>query len=371
MILKNCSLHEFMDTIGTKKCIVMGAGVALDNILKGYPILKEKIECVVDNYKKGQTYTFQDKQFTICSADYFEEETDYENKVILIATSKYFDEVINQLDEKQCLSKVDCYVGFFMKSTIKMRDHFKIKEEVFNQTGENKIPKIIHCFWFSKEPKPELQQKCLNSWKKYCPDYQIMEWNTDNYDIYKNKFVAQAYEKRKWAFMSDYARLDVLYEYGGIYLDLDVEMIKNYDQLLKQEVFVGFDCAYNIELGSGIGARKGHPLIKMLLDSYEDADFINEDGTINDTPQPARLAPIFEAYGLVRDGSMQKINNVVFFPTDYFSPLDFCFYYLQKTENTFSIHHFDDAWHSKKQAEEKIRLRECARAFYRRIYGLK
>ena len=156
-----------MERIGSKKCIVVGAGVALDDLLKGYPELKDKIECIVDNFKNGQTYTILDESFTICSAKYFEEKDSFENNVILITTNKYFDEIIVQMDSIPCLNSVECYVAFFMQCTITMRDDLRIKEEVFSHNGEALIPKIIHCFWFSKEPKPELQQKCLDSWKKY------------------------------------------------------------------------------------------------------------------------------------------------------------------------------------------------------------
>lgn len=104
------------------------------------------------------------------------------------------------------------------------------------------IPKIIHYCWIGKSEKPESVEYCIESWKKYCPDYKIIEWNENNYDFIKNEYMKEAYDSKKWGFVPDYARLDIIYNYGGIYLDTDVEIIKSFDALLNQEAFIGFEC---------------------------------------------------------------------------------------------------------------------------------
>ena len=152
------------------------------------------------------------------------------------------------------------------------------------------IPKIIHYCWVGRSPKPESVLYCIESWRKYCPDYTIIEWNEDNYDFTKNKYMKQAYEKRKWGFVPDYARLDIVYNYGGIYLDTDVEIISNIDHLLDNVAFMGFentgDGKYFVNCGQGFGAVPNNEVIGLMRDNYDDLEFIKKDGTLNMLPSP-------------------------------------------------------------------------------------
>ena len=186
-----------------------------------------------------------------------------------------------------------------------------------------------------------------------CPDYEIKEWNMKNYDVNKSKFMQQAISKRKWAFASDFARLDVIYRYGGIYMDLDVELIRGLDEVLHNKAFFSFDCSSNVDLGSGFGAVPRHPLVKELIDLYENAEFVEKNDKINDTPQPVVLKSAFEKRGLKRDGTLQKLENALVYPAEYFSPVNFALFHTITTPNTIGIHHYDDAWHSGAQSEEK------------------
>ena len=127
------------------------------------------------------------------------------------------------------------------------------------------IPKIIHYCWFGNGPIPEKDKKCINSWKKYCSDYKIIQWNEKNYDITKNKYMNQAYQQKKWGFVPDYARLDIIYTYGGIYLDTDVEIIKSFDSLLSNRGFAGFERPDYVNLGLGFGAEAENIIIKKML----------------------------------------------------------------------------------------------------------
>ena len=138
------------------------------------------------------------------------------------------------------------------------------------------IPKTIHYCWFGRNPKPALAQKCIQSWKKHCPDYTIMEWNEDNYDISSAPlYVRQAYEARKWAFVTDYVRLHVVHDHGGIYMDTDVELKKNPDALLEYSAYFGFEDGQYVNTGLGFGAIPGHPFLKEIMADYEGIPFIN------------------------------------------------------------------------------------------------
>lgn len=185
------------------------------------------------------------------------------------------------------------------------------------------IPKKIHYCWIGGNPLPESAKKCIRSWKKYCPDYEIIEWNESNYDFTKNIYMKEAFEARKWGFVPDYARLDIIYEHGGIYLDTDVEIIRTFDDLLKYEGFAGFETDQYVALGLGFGAKKGNPVIKAIMNSYEQLHFIVDNGNLNLTASPELNTDTLENIGLKRNGQYQSIDGFVFLPSDYLCPKSF------------------------------------------------
>ena len=217
-----------------------------------------------------------------------------------------------------------------------------------------KIPKIIHYCWVGGNPKPESVLYCIESWKKYCPEYEIKEWNESNYDFTQNLYMNQAYEAKKWGFVPDYARLDIIYKYGGIYLDTDVEVIRSLDELLKNNSFFGFEDTgeneYFVACGLGFGAKPGNELIKKLRDYYETVSFLNVDNSLNLTPAPRHNLKVFEEYGVQMNNQYQDMEGNIFFPSEYFCPKIFKTGVTHKTKNTFSIHHFTASW-----MDEKIR----------------
>ena len=164
------------------------------------------------------------------------------------------------------------------------------------------IPKKIHYCWFGRNPLPESAKKCIESWKKYCPEYEIIEWNEDNFDLTENRYAREAYEQKKWAFVSDYARLKIVYEQGGIYMDVDVELIKPLDELTELDGYMGFEKEIDgqmwIATGLGFGARAGHPIIGALLKDYEDIPFIKEDGRLDTESCPGRNTRTLRTFGL-------------------------------------------------------------------------
>lgn len=225
------------------------------------------------------------------------------------------------------------------------------------------IPKKIHYCWFGRNPKPELAQKCLASWKKFCSDYEIIEWNEDNFDIESAPlFVRQAYEAKKWAFVTDYVRLEVVYKNGGIYLDTDVEVIKNLDNLLNYTAFFGTQNGIVINTGLGFGAEEGASILSELMDTYKAIPFIKEDGSYDDTTCPERDTRVFVKHGLKGDNSFQILSdNIACLPKDYLSPKDYMTGEIAITDNTYTIHHFAESWMTE---QEKKNMEEVKRSLY-------
>lgn len=210
--------------------------------------------------------------------------------------------------------------------------------------SEQKIPKKIHYCWIGGKPIPEHNRKIMESWKKFCPDYEIIEWNESNYDFTKNRYMREAFENKKWGFAPDYARLDIIYEHGGIYLDVDVELIKPLDDLLSLKGFMGFCQGDHCALGLGFGAMPHHPLIKEFLDYYENLSFILDNGNFNQTPSPVYQTNVLLTKGLILDNTLQEIDGITIFPVEYFDPKDFYSGEISLTKNTYSIHHYDASW---------------------------
>ena len=210
------------------------------------------------------------------------------------------------------------------------------------------IPKKIHYCWFGGNPLPESVKMCIASWEKKLPDYEIVEWNENTFDISKLKFTEQAASVKKWAFVSDVARLNALYEQGGIYMDTDVEVLKSLDEFLTDSAFTGFevrDCVMTAVLA----CEKGNGLVKEILDYYINKNFINEDGSLNEIPNPVIFTEIFHKYGLKDNGKKQVVNGRTVYPEIYFSPNNFGRIFDRPSNNSYTIHHFDGSWRSKQR----------------------
>ena len=182
------------------------------------------------------------------------------------------------------------------------------------------IPKKIHYCWFGRGDMPPLAIRCIDSWKKYLPDYEIILWNEDNFDININKYVKQAYEVKKYAFVSDFARFYILYNEGGVYMDVDVEILKPIDIFLKEEAFMGFESKVGVAPGLIVGCEKGNKIIKEIMDGYLNREFIYPDGVYNYTTIVEYTTNILLKYGLVLDDSLQNVNGIAIYPKTYFCP---------------------------------------------------
>jgi mannosyltransferase OCH1-like enzyme len=233
------------------------------------------------------------------------------------------------------------------------------------------IPKIIHYCWFGDNPLPELAQKCISSWKKYCPDYELILWNETNFDVNIVPFTSQVAKVKKWGFIVDYIRAFVVYYYGGIYLDTDVELLKSFDNdMLKNKCFSGFENNKNIAPGLVFAGEKGCTIAKELMDFYTSYNFIKEDGELNLTPSPKIFTDILLKYGLIQNNTYQELDIFTAYPTDYFCPFSLKAYTLNITSNTYAIHHYEASWISKNEKKwKKIRIK-CIKIFGYRLGSL-
>lgn len=232
----------------------------------------------------------------------------------------------------------------------------------------NKIPEIIHYCWFGDDEMPEDAKKCVSSWKRICPTFKIIEWNEKNYDITKNKYVKQAYEQKKWSFVTDYVRLDVIYKYGGIYLDVDVELIKNISDLLAYDAFFGFESIKYVATGLGFGAIPQHEIVKKMLDMYNDLEFVLEDGSLNQITCPVYNTEIIQKSGFIINGETQIKSNVCVLSPEYLAPYNYSSAELNVTDKTYSIHWYNMSW---KSIEEKKQVHKIQKVYkYSRLLGM-
>lgn len=236
------------------------------------------------------------------------------------------------------------------------------------------IPKTIHYCWFGGNPLPELAQKCIASWKKYCPDYEIKEWNESNIDISSMDYMKEAYQEKAWGFVSDVARLQIIYKYGGIYMDTDVEIIKSFDALLKHPAFLGMEDSsrnlYYVNSGLGFGAKQGNELIRELLQDYKERHFRDSEGNIDKTPCTVLQSSFLKKKGLQQINEMQKICGAQIYPTEYFCPLSVKTGKLYLTDNTYSIHHYSGSWLTKEEQELARKRHNIYRKYGRIAYPI-
>ena len=225
------------------------------------------------------------------------------------------------------------------------------------------IPKKIHYCWFGRGDKPKLAQKCIASWKKYCPDYEIIEWNEDNFDLDYNAYTRYCYDNKKWAFLSDFVRLVVVAEHGGIYFDTDVELLKCPGLLLRYEAFYGFENDRNIATGLGFGAEAGHPTILAMKAKYGEV-LPDDDGAFSMIVCPVLNTAALMPFGLRLDGTRQNVAGAEILPEDWLNPYDDPTGQLKKTNNTISIHWYNKSWMSKKMI-----LRSKLTKPFHRLFG--
>lgn len=344
MILKNTSIDTFIESIikNEKELILFGSGVLANNfiryLIKNFKDIKIKYLIDNDINKQGKKIQIYDYDINIKNPKVL---SNVKNKnIIILVTSSYYYEIIKQLDLYDNLKNNECYVLPIIY-TANLRKNSK---GIINKSTNSLIPKKIHYMWFGNNEMPEKLKKCVESWKYYCRDYEIIRWDESNYDITKCEYTKQAYENRAWGFITDYARLDILYNHGGIYIDTDVEIIKNIDDMLYQEAFTSIEKWSVINSGGCTGAVKHNRAIKKMLDSRKNIKFINEDNSLNKMASGYYDTIPFIDEGYILNGEKQSIGGLNIYSYDYFHPYDYMTGKLEVTENTLGIHHFNGGW---------------------------
>lgn len=359
------TFQEFQDCAKENKIVAFAASDFLKYICESYPELEleEKITYVVDNnvWKQGKTIKLINSTKEIYSIEKLMGE-DISNTAILITSDIYGYEIFEQISNTYPLFKMKCFILSLMisKHTSKSCkvNRFRINSE------ERVIPKKIHYFWFSNEKKSELVKECINSWREACPDYDIIEWNSYNYDITSNAYMKDAYEAGNWAYVSDYARLDVIYQYGGIYLDTDLKLIKSLEQFLTNDFFIGFGPIRDIE-AAAFGARKHHAILLELLNIYNNMKY---EATNLLNVQPVYLKRFFEKKGFEINGEYQKKDGIVLYPKEYFSPVNWFTKKEEITKETVGIHYCVGGWMGEKRQSERLKKIDGNRKLERLLY---
>lgn len=229
------------------------------------------------------------------------------------------------------------------------------------------IPKKIHYCWFGGNPLPDDVKKYIATWKEYCPDYEIIEWNEQNFDISCNDYVREAYEAKKWAFVADYARLKVLYDFGGIYMDTDVELVKSFDNLLNCKAFMCFENDRSVSIGT-LGTEKNSSLVLEFLSAYQNRHFLKKNGSYDTTTNLKIVTNILtQNHGLKTNGNMQILGDVYIYPMDYFIAKSYRLGWIQRTNNTYAIHHYSASWVNDEEKLQQELLRKYASDYMKRV----
>ena len=355
MKTKKLNLLQFKEYISQRKCYCFGCGLQGTRILNmmenwGY---RETIVAFTDNNRKrvGGRISNGVLSYPIVSVSEFVNAVSPEDVIIICCADVV--NIFEQLDQYDNLSNVVCFnLGELGLQQLIVSDY----EKVVRESEEPIIPKIIHYFW-GGNPMPDLMKRNIERWHELCPDYEIRQWNEHNYDVSKNRYMQQAYEADKWGFVPDYARLDIVYQYGGIYLDTDVSMVRRPDELLYQRCFAIKDASFFLNAGASFGAMAGMGIIRELRDYYDTAEFIFDDGSINRQPAQYHAYQVMRKYGYRVNDRFQQIEGMNIYPMIMAGTNAYTMQ-MRITEHTFFLHYGTATWLDKKYKQEKNRLYE-------------
>lgn len=340
------TIKEYFDELKKKEIICWGSGKHFRNIT--YPFLCES--GLIDNLKGfvdvpgltdikvgGRAHEKIGKDELV--------KRDSKNTLILVAVTGY-EEIIKQIKSDVGLVDFEAVPSIYLES---LYEDMQLLAAPKPPLGYRKhdlpmIPKIIHGIWFSGDPMPELYKRCLESWKKYAPDYEIKIWDLESYKPDSCLFFEQAIADKNWSFASDYARADLLYRYGGVYMDLDVEMLRPIDDLLYNDAYMSFESLERIECGSGMGAKPGHPIIREICESYEKRPYFRADGSWDTSTCPVRYTEVIEKHGLKKNGGFQFVEDITIYPFEMLTGKSFDTGIIYNTELSYTLHHHNGSW---------------------------
>ena len=348
MKLGQNTFSDFNMSLTEKKLVIFGASDYLKLIDRNFRDLKlsERASYIVDNAveKQGRKFNLTGDNLDVFSPVLLKNEN-ADEIVLLIAATSYAWEIYQLLEKDEHYSNVVCFFLMYLiaEHSDDNRDLTdRVNKNQVNQEKSPVIPPKIHCFWFSGGGKDDLSKRCLDSWRIACPDYEIIEWNTDNYDVSKNPYMYEAFKKRKWAFVTDYARLDVLYRYGGFYFDLDVELYRDLDPLRFHDFVIGFGPYRDIE-AAAFGTRQENGFVRELLDIYQDRVFDWEKVLAGEI-QPVYMNVEFIKKGFLMNGKYQEKGGITIYPKEVFSDRDPFTEEIIKSSSAIGVHHCAGGW---------------------------
>ena len=347
---------NFKKYIYEKNVFIFGAGRALDSCLDIY-FKDNKVNKIVDNNSSlwGNYVENGLDKIEIINKERFVAEVKrlgVSNTVLLITSPFYAAEIVEDLDKYSELDGLECFLQVIIRNTF---------EEILPYTftsGKSIIPKKIHYIWIGKKELPVQFVKNIETWKIYNPDYEIIRWDETNYDFNKCAYLREAYENQAWGFATNYARLDIIHKYGGIYLDTDVEVIHNLDVLLKDKAFFNMGCSERVNNGCGFGAVKNCSIVRDIMSEYEQAHFISQSGKLIKKQAHIYLNRVLKQYGFNIVNQYQNINGIVLYPSEVMSPLTIEGMSNMFSDKTLSIHKEEGSWKSEEQKKGYIKLQK-------------
>jgi hypothetical protein len=344
MVFKDIDIYQLKDELETRKLICFGGGKVFHEFFCHdiATAILDKLYGVLDNNIQENKVEINGREVPIISIqDLFGMED-----IIIMISCAAISEIYEQLSKYEELKHTPFCAVYYIRSRTSQTDEKKYLNANLIKVGPKQlIPKKIHYCWFGKGNMPEDYVEWMKSWKRFCPDYEIIRWDETNYDIAKNEYMHEAYKAKKWSFVSDYARIDVINQYGGIYLDTDVELIRNLDMLLYQAAFAGIDSFGYVNLGLGFGAYTNNKILRELLRFYDELHFKKEDGTYDTTGCPILQNEVYVKHGF-KNGQCSNIDGMNIYPPSVFAPQDFYTGEINITEYTYSIHHYAASWFS-------------------------
>lgn len=363
MKLRNCDMKSFSERCRKKKIVCYGIGNEFHRMIKGYSGYEwaDRIHLLADRNKgrEGEAVQIKGREYFLVSLDTLIKELT-EDMVLLVTCMAYAD-VVKELNRISALDEVECYLFHFMFS-LSEGEEIQIR-----RSEEPLIPPVIHYCWFGGGDKPDLYKRCIENWHKYCPDYQVREWNEDSCDINETVYTKQAYGLGKYGFVPDYFRLKIIYEHGGIYLDTDVEMLKSIDDLRYNKAFCGLEFPGEAAFGLGFGAVKGFPLLLKMMERYRTMPFIREDGLPDETASPVFQTADLIENGMTYENKIQEAGGMTIYPVEVLSPQNVYTGTVSISPNTLMCHHFDGSWLDGDRLDRKRNRRRESAAIQRMI----
>lgn len=380
--LKNLNYSSFLQELKEKRIICFGAGGVFREFLRiNMPKigLMDKIDYILDSEpsKEGMVFNLGLREVCVTSYDKFvNSDVDLSGYIVILCVQDAFlSEIEDKLDGTSLFDNMICLYGITALSW--GEELYPSLSNKLPRESVGRIPKVIHYCWFGDSPLGKIEIECISSWKEHCPDFEFRFWNESNYDISKTPlYVRQAYKAKKFAFVSDYARLDVIYKYGGVYFDTDVELLRRFDYLLSNEAFFGFESLNLISTGLGFGAMKNNQHVLELMKIYNQITFYLEGDTINSVACPYYHTDYFRRKGVLINNSTQVENNTLFLSSEYMCPLNCKSWMLELSDKTFANHRFALSWFEKKERADiqeqylkKTRINERLLSDWRREYN--